>query len=116
MSTPEDVRAIHERLGLSVDSLLLTLARCAFADERRLYRDDGSTKALHELDDDIAPAIEDIEVTEVGEGESLVRTYAYTLASRSAALKTLKRHLRTEMTADEVNVLVALLKSSESKG
>lgn len=81
---------IRERAGISLEGTLVSIARSAFADVRNLFNEDGSMKAPHELDDDIAMAVEGIEVIEFGEG---VRKYRYKLSRRSAAQDMLMKHL-----------------------
>lgn len=53
-----------ERLELTQDRVLLELCRLAFFDIRKLYREDGSMKTPHELDDDTAAALASLEVFE----------------------------------------------------
>jgi phage terminase small subunit len=68
---PEISAAIHaakaarsERTGITQDRVLQELARIAFYDLRKLYREDGSLKAPHEWDDDTAAALAGVEVVE----------------------------------------------------
>lgn len=44
-------------IELSTERLLKEIARVAFSDPRRLFREDGTIKLPHELDDDTAAAI-----------------------------------------------------------
>lgn len=53
-----------ERTGITQDRVLQELARIAFFDLRKLYRDDGSLKAMHELDDDAAAVLAGVDVVE----------------------------------------------------
>ncbi len=55
-----------ERTEITQDRVLQELARIAFFDLRRLYREDGSLKAPHELDDDAAAVLAGIDVVESG--------------------------------------------------
>ena len=48
------------------EKLLREIARLAFADPRRLLRENGTMLPLHELDDDTAAAIASVEVDEYG--------------------------------------------------
>lgn len=48
------------------ERLLREIGRLAFVDPRRLLHDNGSMRALHELDDDTAAAIASVEVDEYG--------------------------------------------------
>lgn len=57
-----------ERTGITQDRVLQELARIAFFDLRKLYRDDGSMKAMHELDDDAAAVLAGVDVVEMQDG------------------------------------------------
>lgn len=57
-------KARAERTQITADRVLLELARIAFFDVRRLFREDGSMKAPHELDDDAAAVLASLEVVE----------------------------------------------------
>lgn len=76
-------------LDLTFERLTHEVARGAFFDPRRLANEDGSPKALHELDDDTASAIAgiDIEETYTGRGEdreNTGRVLKYRLVDRKA--------------------------------
>lgn len=51
-----------ERTQLTADDVVLQLARMGMADVRKLFTPQGQLKAVHELDDDTAAAIQSIEV------------------------------------------------------
>jgi phage terminase small subunit len=75
--------------GLTLERLTLEVARGAFFDARRLSHDDGTPKALHELDDDTASAIAGIELEEVFEGRGedrrhVGRIHKFKLVDRKA--------------------------------
>lgn len=53
-----------ERVEITQDRVLQELARIAFFDLRKLYREDGSLKAMHELDDDAAAVLAGVDVVE----------------------------------------------------
>lgn len=55
-----------ERTHITQDRVLQELARIAFFDLRKLYREDGSLKAMHELDDDAAAVLAGVDVVEIG--------------------------------------------------
>ena len=44
--------------------MLKELARIAFFDRRKLYREDGSLKSMHELDDDAAAGLSGMHMVE----------------------------------------------------
>lgn len=57
------------KLELTTEAVLRSLAQAVFFDPRKLYRPDGTLKAVHELDDDTAMALAGLEVTqEMGPG------------------------------------------------
>jgi phage terminase small subunit len=60
-----------ERTGITQDRVLQELARIAFFDLRKLYRDDGSLKAMHELDDDAAAVLAGVDVVEMAGGAKI---------------------------------------------
>lgn len=94
-------KARSERTQITADRVLQELARLAFVDVRRLYREDGSMKAPHELDDDTAAALAAVEVTEElgpsGEGDGGRELVGFTkkakLYDKGAALALAMRHL-----------------------
>jgi phage terminase small subunit len=53
-----------ERTEITQDRVLLELSRIAFFDLRKLYREDGSLKAMSELDDDAAAVLAGVDVVE----------------------------------------------------
>ena len=53
------------RVHITQDRVLQELARIAFADPRKFYRDDGSMKQPHELDEDTAATLASVDVVEI---------------------------------------------------
>lgn len=97
-------RAIQERIvasgrraGLEItkERILQELARLAFFDIRKLYNDDGSMKAPHELDDDTAAALSSIETAELTAGEGVVVGHVKKprAADKKASLELLMKHM-----------------------
>jgi Terminase small subunit len=83
-------RAITKRFVIDADSWAQQVARMAFYDARALADPlTGQLKKLHELDDDIAAAVEGVEIDAKG-----VR---YRLARKSAALDAIARRLALYM-------------------
>lgn len=85
----EQAHRAQLRLGLKLERLTMEVARGAFFDPRRLFHEDGSPKALHELDADTASAIAGVDVDEVwaGKGDErrvVGRTYKFKLVDRKA--------------------------------
>jgi phage terminase small subunit len=74
-------------LELTTDLVLLELARIVRFDPRKLYKPDGSMKAVHELDDDTAAAIASVELDSQGR-PTKVRGW-----DKNGALANAMRHL-----------------------
>lgn len=60
-----------ERTEITQDRVLLELSRIAFFDLRKLYREDGSMKAMHELDADAAAVLAGVDVVEMAGGAGI---------------------------------------------
>jgi phage terminase small subunit len=92
-----------ERTEITQDRVLQELARIAFFDLRKLYREDGSLKAMHELDDDAAAVLAGVDVVEmaggakIGGDEGVSHVPMYTkktkIPDKVAALGLAMRHL-----------------------
>lgn len=83
---------------LTTDRVLQELARLAFFDLRRLYNEDGTLKAPHELDDDTAAALASIETEELFEGRGENREHVGTLRKvksfdKGGAIRDAMKHL-----------------------
>jgi phage terminase small subunit len=92
------LNAIRERHGITLESTLVGIGRVANADPRKLFDENGAPKAIHDLDDDTALAIESVEVVEQYEGSGEDRMFTgyvkkYRFARRSAAQDMLMKHL-----------------------
>jgi phage terminase small subunit len=83
---PETIRMLNERrknlaqkYELTTENVLKSLAQAVHFDPRKLYKDDGSLKPIHELDEDTAMALSGFEVLEefAGRGEQR-ETIGYT--------------------------------------
>ena len=86
------------RTQITQDRVLQELARIAFFDIRKLYNDDGSMKAPHELDDDAAAALSGVDVIEEFQGrgedrEQIRFTKKAKIFDKGAALTLAMRHL-----------------------
>src|SRR5690606_4977902 len=87
-----------KRTQITQDRVLQELARIAFFDIRKLYSDDGSMKAPHELDDDAAAALSGVDVTEEFQGrgedrEQVGFTKKAKIFDKGTALTLAMRHL-----------------------
>jgi len=94
-------------LELTAERVLLEVARLAFFDPRKLLREDGSPKPIHELDDDTAAAVAGLDITEEWEGTGEDRVFIgytkkYKFADKNAALDKAMRHLGLGKTALEL--------------
>ena len=78
-----------ERVQVEADDVLRQVAHMLFVDVRRLVDDQSRPIPLHLLPDDVAAAIQSVEITDHAHG----RTFRYRLADRVAAVDKLMRHL-----------------------
>ncbi len=85
----------QERTGITADRVLQEVARIGLFDPRKLFRDDGEPKGIHDLDDDTAAAISGVKVStrkdEDGKGETTVTEYK--ISDKNTALEKLFKHL-----------------------
>ncbi len=73
---------------------MLELARLGFSDFRRLFKDDGTAKAVHEIDDETAAAVSAVEtVVRAGPDGRAETVRKYRLWDKPSALEKLARHL-----------------------
>ena len=86
------LRAMAEKAGLTVERTLREVARIAYSDPRRLFREDGSLIPVCELDDDTAAAVASIEVAEMG-AEVVERTRKIKFLDKNSALDKAMKHL-----------------------
>jgi phage terminase small subunit len=89
---------VRERHGITLEATLVSIGRTAFADPRQLFDENGAPKAIQDLDDDTALAIESVEVVETYEGSGEDRMFTgyvkkYKFSRRSAAQEMLMKHL-----------------------
>lgn len=84
-----------QKAELTTEKILVSLRQALFFDPRRLYREDGSLKAVHELDEDTALALVGIEAAEefIGTGD------ARKLVSRTRKVKWLDKNSAREQAA-----------------
>ena len=53
----EAARAVAERVELDADRTMREIARIAYSDPRRLFREDGTLIPMHELPEDVSAAV-----------------------------------------------------------
>jgi phage terminase small subunit len=80
------LEARSQRTKITQDEVIERLAMIARMDPRKLYRPDGTFKAVHELDDETALAVASVEFTE--QGGKKVRFW-----DKKGALELLGKHL-----------------------
>jgi len=91
--------AINAKLEVSVERVKKELARLAFFDPRKFFQDDGSLRAISDLDEDTAAVIAGLDVTELFDGSGESRSQVgylkrLKLADRGMNLERLGRHLK----------------------
>lgn len=59
---------LKKKLSVSQEMVVEQFRKLAFSDIRKFYKEDGSLKKIHELDDDSAAALAGVEVDELWEG------------------------------------------------
>lgn len=80
--------------GLSVERTLQEVARVAYFDVRKLFKEDGTMKPAHELDDDTAAALSQIDVDEIVLDKVVVgHTRKIKVFDKNAALEKAMKHL-----------------------
>ena len=85
-------------LEVSAERVVRELARLAFSDARKFFREDGTAKDIGSIDDDSAAAIAGIEVFEEYTGSGETRELAgytkkFKIADKGANLERLGKHL-----------------------
>ena len=84
-----------EKLEITAERVLAEIAKLAFFDARKLYREDGSLIPITELDDNTAAAIAGLDVyVERLQGFPIGETRRFKLADKGANLERLGRHLK----------------------
>lgn len=83
-----------EKFELTTERTLREIARLAYFDPRKMFRADGTMKAVHELDDDTAAAIAGIETDEIQSGDTVIGvTKKLKHWDKNAALEKAMKHL-----------------------
>jgi phage terminase small subunit len=103
-----------QRTKIDADRVLCELGKIAFLDVRKALNNDGSFKAVSELDDDVAAALASLDVVELG-GEQGVVIRKVRLADKLRALELIGKHLgmfreRVEVAGDKENPLTLLIR------
>lgn len=94
----EVVAKVQEETGITLQRTLKEIARIAFFDPRRMFKEDGTPRQVHELDDETAAVVAGLDVLEEfdGHGEDRVlvgHVKKWKLADKKGALDMLMKHL-----------------------
>lgn len=94
----QETARLYDEYAISREKVLRQVAIGAFPDVRRLFREDGSPKSIHELDYETSCMIAGIEVIEKYEGSGEDRVFVgnvikYKLADRRGYVDMLMRHV-----------------------
>lgn len=94
----QETARLYDEYSISRAKVLRQVSIGAFPDVRKLFREDGSPKSIHELDYETSCMIAGIEVVEKYEGSGEDRVFVgnvikYKLADRRGYVEMLMRHL-----------------------
>ena len=94
----EVIAKVQQETGITLERTLKEIARIGFFDPRRMFKEDGQPKSIHELDDDTAAVIAGLDVVEEWQGQGQDRTLVghvkkWKLADKKGALDMLMKHL-----------------------
>ena len=81
------------KLKITENRNLKEYARIAYFDPRQLFKEDGSAKEIHELDDNMAACIAGFDYTEEGADKNFRRTFKYKFINKLPALESLSKFL-----------------------
>ena len=81
------------KLKVTENRNLKEYARIAYFDPRQLFKEDGSAKEIHELDDNMAACIAGFDYTEEGADKNFRRTFKYKFINKLPALESLSKFL-----------------------
>ena len=85
---------LMNRLEITAERVLQERARLAFFDVRKLLDSTGRPKAINELDDDTAAAIQGLEVANIGnDNVGIGEVLKIKMSDKTASLTALEKHL-----------------------
>jgi phage terminase small subunit len=84
---------VTEKLEISVERVLLEMARIGFADLRRVFDENGNLIDITRLDDDTAAAISSIEVVTTSKGDNVEYVKKIRTFDKRGPLDSLGKHL-----------------------
>jgi phage terminase small subunit len=85
--------ALSEKYALRSDDVIKSIAQAIYFDPRKLFNQDGTLKAIHELDDDTALMIASVETVQVGSEDSPAIVKKIKWESKATARDQAMRHL-----------------------
>ena len=85
------VAKMADKMELSAERTLREIARIAYADTRKLYREDGTLKSMSEWDDDTAATVASVETVELPDGQG--RAHKVKQWDKGAALERAMKYL-----------------------
>jgi len=89
----EVIAAAEKITGITMERTLREVGRLAYSDVRKLLNEDGSLKAIHELDDDTAAAVASVEFDEIrSEGVVIGLTRKVKVFDKNSALEKAMKH------------------------
>ena len=106
-----------ERTQITVDKVVLELARVGFSDIRALFNDNGTLKKPSEMSADQAAAIAAIEVDEIAVGGKVVgHTRKLKFWNKTPALELLGKHLGAWVEKHQVEGTIEIIRTIVHKG
>ena len=112
---------VFDTFQITTERTLRELARLAYSDIRKLFNEDGSMKAINELDDDTAAAIASIETDEIRvDGTVVGYTRKIKLNDKRGALDMAMKHrglyeLDNEQIANPLTELIEKISAGGSR-
>jgi phage terminase small subunit len=90
--TPKKVK-LMEKAEITQERVMQEIGRLALSNVKRLYNEDGTLKAVHELDDEVAATIASVELDEVYHGKKVfVKSKKVKMWNKEKALEMLAKH------------------------
>jgi phage terminase small subunit len=119
---------LADQLSITQERTMQEIGRIAFQDVRKFYKEDGSFKSIHELDDDAAAVLAGFDVEEI-RGEESGTVKKIRRWDKTKALEMLAKHYNlfkesepppvqfnfNNLTAEELNTLLALRRKMSGK-
>jgi phage terminase small subunit len=108
----EKQKEIAKQCEVTAEKVIREISAVAFSDVRKLFKEDGSLKSIHQLDDATAAAIASIEVDQTGARKIKVW-------DKNSAQERLCKHLglfnndNSQKPANEQNILVSFVSMQE---